>query len=344
MKICLLSRFFDLRNAGIGRYSMELLKRLVDRGHDVIAVSQDGGIPLGQGRAKYLVYTLFEIRFKIPKGCDAYHALAPTEGLYLPKENSIVTFHDLIPWLHADEGWYRQGILARLYKGVGSSWFRYCCENAAARAKRIICNSEQTKKEVVDSLGVEEEKVRITRWGISDELRPHRVPHQAYIVGTLGYLERRKRIDLLIKAFKRARMTNAQLWIAGRGKDKERLVKLARGDERIKFLGFIPEERLNWFYNSLDVFVFPSKIEGHGLPIVEAMKCKVPVVILRDAIIPYDVKKHAHIVDEEDLPEFLRKQRFDENKIEEGYRFSLQYSWSKCVEQTEKIYEEVAQK
>lgn len=43
MRVCLLSRFFDLRNAGIGRYSMELMRGLRERGLEVRTVSQDGG-------------------------------------------------------------------------------------------------------------------------------------------------------------------------------------------------------------------------------------------------------------------------------------------------------------
>ncbi len=74
--------------------------------------------------------------------------------------------------------------------------------------------------------------------------------------------------------------------IGGSGPDKERLVVLAAGDKRIKFSGFIPEENMNEFYNSLDYFVFPSKSEGYGLPIVEAFACKKPVVVMNDGMIP----------------------------------------------------------
>ncbi|WP_225370026.1 glycosyltransferase [Methanobrevibacter arboriphilus] len=57
------------------------------------------------------------------------------------------------------------------------------------------------------------------------------------------------------------------------------------------FLGFISDEDMVDFYNSLDVFVFPTIMEGYGMPIVEAMACGKPVITLEDAYIPHDIKK-----------------------------------------------------
>jgi len=59
-----------------------------------------------------------------------------------------------------------------------------------------------------------------------------------------------------------------------------RQLKLERA---VEFRGFVPEEKLVKAYNSLDVFVMTSEWEGFGLPILEAQKCGVPVVIRDDA-------------------------------------------------------------
>jgi glycosyltransferase involved in cell wall biosynthesis len=51
----------------------------------------------------------------------------------------------------------------------------------------------------------------------------------------------------------------------------------------VEFVGFINEKNLPDFYNSLDVFVFPSFYEGFGVPLLEAMACEVPYIIGTDA-------------------------------------------------------------
>lgn len=262
MKVCLLSRFFDLRNGGIGRYSQELLRELINRGVNVTTVSQDSGLPLGQGRVKYFIYTAFEIGFKIPSGQDVYHACAPTEALHSPKPLTVF-FHDLIP-LYKTRTWY---------KGIAAGYFKHVCEVAVKKADAIMVQSEQTKREIVANFNVDESSVTVIRHGISPSLKPQEKKDDIFRIGTLSYLDPRKRIDVLIKAFLEANV-EGELVIAGKGPEYPKLRELSKKDHRIKFVGFVPDDRLAEFYNSLDVFIFPSKIEGYGLPLIEAMACK----------------------------------------------------------------------
>lgn len=101
--------------------------------------------------------------------------------------------------------------------------------------------------------------------------------------------------ELLIDAFK-----ENELIIEGIGVDKDKLVSRARGDDRIGFRGLIPDSKLVDFYNYLDVFVSPTWLEGYKLPIVEAMACKRPVIVLHEARIPWEVKRRCIIVEELD--------------------------------------------
>ena len=124
--------------------------------------------------------------------------------------------------------------------------------------------------------------------------------------------------------------------------DEDVLKKLAEGDSRIKFLGLIPDETLPDFYNSLDVFVFPTAIEGYGLPIVEAMACKKPVVVLDDAIIPWDVKRRCVIVDKLDY--VLGNKEYLERickgvDIEGNYTWAKEHDWDEAITQYEKLQE-----
>jgi len=337
MRIALFTRFFNRRNAGIGQYSLNLLREMLARGHEI-----DPVCTTRRGATGYFLYTSLEILNRIPRDVDVYHALTPLESIHLPKDRTVTTFHDLIPWLHREEEtWYFSGAFGRFRRWFGSWWFRLACRHAA-KSERIICNSDQTKREIMEHLGVVGEKITVTRPGISKDLRPKPKKHDSYRIGTLSYLDPRKRIDILIRAFKSANLgDDAELLIAGKGQDRPRLEAIAGGDSRIRFLGFVPEGEKADFYNSLDVFVLPSKLEGVGLPLVEAMACGIPVVSLQDAIIPSDVKDRTHIVSEADLPKLLEERNFNCD-IKANLEFARQHDWGKLADETEAIYEEVA--
>ncbi len=335
MKICLLTRFFNRRNAGIGQYSQKLLEEMLTRGHEI-----DPVCTTRRGAVGYLLYTGAEILLRIPRDVDVYHALTPLESIYLPKDKTVVTFCDLIPWLHRGEKtWYFSGRFGGFRRRFGSWWFTRACKKAAM-SQRITCISYQTKREVMDNLKVGEEKITVTRLGISKDLKPKPKKHDGYRIGTLSYLDPRKRIDILIRAFKKGDLDKAELLIAGKGEDKPRLEAIADGDSRIRFLDFVPENKKADFYNSLDVFVFPSLLEGYGLPPVEAMACGIPVVSMQDALIPGDVKSRTHIVKEDYLQSLLENRNFNCD-VGANLKFAREHDWKKFADKIEAVYQEV---
>lgn len=335
MKICLVGRFFDLRNGGIGRFSMEMLEALNKRSLDVVPVSTTR-----EGTSGHVIYSLFELAWKLPRRLDVYHCLTPMEAIYAPKKISVVTFHDFIPWKHVDntDTHYVRGSM-RSVKGLMSKSVFAFSARVAARCSLIICNSEQTRLEVIEYLNVPESKVSVIRFGIDRNLKPSLVKHDKYRIGTLSNLDQRKRVDLLIKAFLEVNV-DGELVIGGSGNDYHRLKSLSRDDKRIKFVGFVPQEKQTDFYNSLDFFVFPSKIEGYGLPIVEAMACKKPVIVLSDAIIPEDVKSNCTVVD--NLTDFLKNPQLIKD-IETAYLFAKQHDWDRCAEDYITLYKRLAE-
>ena len=98
------------------------------------------------------------------------------------------------------------------------------------------------------------------------------------------------------------------------------------------------EERMADFYNSLDLFVFPTKIEGYGLPIVEAFACKKPVIVLGDAIMTDEIKSRCTQVD--NLTDFLKSPKSTQD-IEANYAFAKTHDWNICVEEYIKLYQRV---
>ncbi len=336
-EICLVARFFDLRNGGIGRFSMEMREGLEKRGYHIQPVSAGR-----QGDNGYLIYSAFDLLRRLPRKCDVYHCMTPVETLYAPKARTIVTFHDLVPWLHLTETetHYAQGQFKQAKRFISKNYFHFA-SRIASHCRFVVCNSDQTKSEVIEHLGVDEKKVSVVRLGVARGLEPRARQDRVFRVGTLSYLDRRKRIDLLIKAFLEANV-DGELVIGGTGVDGERLRAAAGGDPRIKFAGFVAEEKMVDFYNSLDLFVFPTRFEGYGMPMVEAFFCKKPVVVLNDGVMPDEIKSRCLVTD--NLVEFLKKpQKAAQRDIEANYRFARLHDWDKCVEEYVALYQKVIQ-
>jgi len=336
MNICLLTRYFDFRNAGLGRVSSEIMKGLVKRQHSVWKVSTDGN-----SLYSYFFYTLVEIPIKMPRiNVDVYHAITPMEAMWLPKDKSVVTFHDLFQI--SAPGKLGSGLGYSKWKNfVGTNYFRIAV-NIAKRCRFVAAVSEKTKQELVDYIGVPKDKVIVIPSGIKPDLVPLSRKDKVFRVGYLGQLDRRKRVNVLIDAFKDSELE--ELVIGGVGADTVKLKEQAGRDKRIKFLGMVPDTSLVDFYNSLDIFVMPTWLEGYGLPIVEAMACKKPVVVLQDADIPWEIKKRCIVVD--NLGMALGNRGYLEGlintiDIEGNYKFAKEHDWDKCVDRYVELYREI---
>jgi len=111
---------------------------------------------------------------------------------------------------------------------------------------------------------------------IFSETRPGKVP---LIVGGVGRLTAQKGFDLLIEAWKRLKLDNIRLIIAGSGPDKDNLNRqIIKNNltQQIQLSGDVAD--MSDFYQHLDLFVMPSRWEGLGIAALEAGACGVPVV------------------------------------------------------------------
>jgi len=333
MKICLVTRKFDLKTGGIGRISTELRDGLRKRGHEVITVSTPR-----EDLASYFLYTFLELHFKLPKGCDVYHAITPMESIWLPKEKSVATILDLIPITNPKDSGTRMSTNS-ITRSIGKSCFSIGCK-AASRCKKVVSISNLVQDGFEAHFG---KRPRVIRLGINEDLEPRPKKNSRLRIGYLGQLIERKGVGLLINSFMRSRL-DADLVLGGNGMDKEYFKALGKRDTRIKFPGFIPDEKLVDFYNSLDVFVFPTTIEGYGLPIVEAMACKIPVIVLSNSIIPKEVKNRCIVVD--GLDYILGHRDYLEGlcksvDIEGNYKWAKEHNWNKTVDEYIEVYKEV---
>jgi glycosyltransferase involved in cell wall biosynthesis len=343
MKICLVTRYFDLTNGGIGQCSIAIRDGLRKRGHEVVCISDDGDYK----NHNYFKYALIHLSKAIPKDCDVYHAMTPMESIYMPKDKTLVTIHDLITSIHADTLKKHDGHGPRgwLRNELGQRFFSMSI-NYALKARYITCPSKLTAMELVENTGVNPAKIHVIRHGIIDGLEPRPKLDNVYRVGTLSILHSRKRIEMLIRAFLDANI-DGELVIAGTGPDEASIKIMSKGDPRVRFLGFIQPEEVCDFYNSLDLFVYPSPVEGFGLPPVEAMACGKPVVVMEDALIPEEIKKRCIVTDNltktiQINSMFTHPKSHLSNTDLDNRAFALSHTWDSAVDRYIQLYEQIA--
>lgn len=284
-------------------------------------------------------------------GIDLLHAMAFV-GPLATSCPFVVTIYDL-SFLH--------------YPAAFRPWNRWYLSRftvlSARRARRVIVISESTKRDVVNILGVPPASVDVVYCGVDETFHPlpaiqvtsfrrERALPDRFIL-FLGTLEPRKNVQTLIRAYARWRKAEPgipKLVVAG-GKgwyydqifaEVERL-GLA-GD--VIFPGYVMQEELPWWYNAADLFVYPSRFEGFGLPVLEAMACGIPVVTTNAASLPEVAGDAALFVspdDETQLVEAMRcalsDQTFREEMTAKGLARAATFTWERTARQTRDTYE-----
>jgi glycosyltransferase involved in cell wall biosynthesis len=275
---------------GIGNYVLGMLRGLTEAGpeHEIVAFSAVAppgrrrieqsldGVPvrrrlivvpprshywrtawsrLGRGPVEWLVGPL-----------DVFHF---SDWMYPPQRHGVraTTIHDLVPlrhpnWVHPQT--YRMH--SRKYA------------HAAKTCDLIIVNSEFTAGEVVDVLGFPRERICVAYPGLGSSFRidgPSRDLGGPYVL-TVATLERRKNLETLLAAMPLIKKRHPGLRLAIAGAPGWQPPALDAED--IVPLGYVDDEELAALYRGAGVFVYPSRFEGFGIPIVEAMACGTPVV------------------------------------------------------------------
>ncbi|MCL2156514.1 MAG: glycosyltransferase [Methanobrevibacter sp.] len=333
MDITLISKSFQTNTTGLGSYSKMVYECIKDEEDFNINLlfqkqKQKRGISTMKFSFVEIPLQLMKKRFKYGSS-DVYHILNPLESFYFNPKKSVVTIHDFIPIHYSEEANKFTTITKIIYKKA---------LNKSIKFKNIIVTSQETADVLKLDYNVDDDNINIIKYAIDDKYHPKFIKNDIFTIGTVSVLESRKRIDILIEAFLEANIENSQLLIGGSGGMKTKLKELANNDSRIKFLGFIPDEKMVDFYNSLDVFVFPTILEGYGLPIVEAMACGKPVITLEDGFIPSDLKKRTFISSKSNLANDLKNKNF-KCDIENNLKFAKEeHSLNKMGQKLKKIY------
>ncbi len=152
-------------------------------------------------------------------------------------------------------------------------------------ADKIICISKDTAQEVTNTYNIAKEKVIVIPCCV-DTAKYYPIKNSAKIPNSIlfvGRHDKRKGISFLIKSAALALKTNQNLkvFIGGTGPQLQNHINLANSLKimnNVKFLGHIPEEKLNQWYNQVEIVIVPSVFEGFGLTVIEAMAAGTPVI------------------------------------------------------------------
>ena len=148
--------------------------------------------------------------------------------------------------------------------------------NAARTCDVIFTNSRYTADDVRDRLGVADERLRVAPPGVDDVFTAggERAELGRPYVLTVATLEPRKNLGTLVAAHRLLGGERALAVAGGEGWGEQPDLDVPG----VLRLGFVDDGRLAELYRGAAAFVFPSRFEGFGIPIVEAMACGVPVV------------------------------------------------------------------
>lgn len=358
--------------AGIGRYTLELIKKLIEIDKDnqylLFFSFMRSSIYKKKIIKEFQKYKNVEIKiFKIPgnlkekvwgwkvswfkrflKGVDVYYAPSFLEvnlGLNLPQ---VVTIYDLTPFLFPEH----------LGKKL-SDFFNLRTKQACEKAAKIIVISESTKNDLQKTLKVPESKLKVIYPGLNllstpSEKLPAGLKPKLYIL-TVGTLEPRKNLIGLFKAYVLLppriqrkyplAIVGAKGWNTGETFEVYKKLKL---EGKVKFLGYVSDAILANLYHHAAIFVYPSLYEGFGFPVLEALSYGIPVVTSNISSLPEVIGKAGLLVNPQDPKEItsaMQKLLEHKNERERLSRLSkaqaAKFNWQISAKQTLKIFDEL---
>jgi alpha-1,3-rhamnosyl/mannosyltransferase len=256
------------------------------------------------------------------RGVEVFHG-TDFSVPYIPRRPSVMTLHDLSPWLREDASFRVRRRVPVLLR--------------ARIPTMIITPSEAVRRAAIARFKLDGERVEAVPLAASSCFRPVDVaPTQPYLL-FVGTLESRKNIERLVEAWREVRKTEAvDLVLAGRVREG---FAAPAAEPGLRVLGAVPEEDLPALYSGAEAFVYPSLYEGFGLPVLEAMQCGATVITSRDPAI-MEVSGGAAIhVDATDVRELAEAMRARPRLREESLKRAALFSWPATARKTKGVYE-----
>lgn len=364
MKILVDARELHPHRAGIGRYIFNLfhdMERAVPS-HSFSAVVMESGAPylprlLGNeplkirwnnfNRALKPVWDNYFLARRFHRlGCGLYYAPCHFGPVFDKRIPIVATIHDLTPFLFPETFGRARG-----------AYLRFMMKRLVKAARRISTPSENTRNDLIKTLGVNPDKILVIRPSLGPlpgaSVGENPVKADKYIL-SVGTMEPRKNLARLIKAYSRLPSSLREeypLVITGRAGWKTGGLRSTAEQEGVTnntiFTGFIAEEHLPAVLAGAAVFCYPSLYEGFGFPPLEAMYFGTPVLTSNVSSLPEVVGDAAlavnpHSIEEisDGLNRLLTDEPLREKLRRKGFKQAGEFIDNGFAEKTLKFFDE----
>jgi len=285
------------------------------------------------------------------EGIELFHGLSNELPLGISKKNikSIVSIHDLIFILYPE--WY--SFSDRIFHKLK-------VKNAVKNADAIIAVSEQTKRDIIELLKVEPEKIHVIYQSCDStfkksfsEAEKNKVQKKYNLPDTfllnVGTIEPRKNLMVVVKSLK---YHNLPLVVVGRQTKYAEEVKKYIEEEglknRVHFLENISTKDLAVIYQLATIFCYPSIYEGFGIPIIEALYSKTPVITNKEGCFKEAAGPDSFYIDcknpemlAEKVNLLLKDKDLYEKSVSGGFKYVQKFDNEKIAQQLINLYNQV---
>ena len=266
---------------------------------------------------------------------------------------SVVTIHDLIFLRHPE-----------YYHWPDTSIYAWKFRQTIGQADRIVAISECTKRDIVELGQVDPERIQViyqscaTRFASvpsSDDCAQVRSRYQlpARYVLSVGTIEQRKNMLLAVQALP-LMPADVHLVVVGRATDYARqLTRFAEANglmHRLHLLHGVPDSHLPALYAQAEAFVYPSRYEGFGIPVIEAIRQGLPVVACTGSCLEEAGGPHCLYVSPDDpaalahaLGQMLRGASERERRIELSRQYIRRFDGNQAAETFLQLYQQLAE-
>lgn len=287
---------------------------------------------------------------------DIYHGLSNEIPLNsnMMKAKKIVTVHDLIFMRHPE-----------FYNPADRKVYTVKTKKSCALADAIVAVSEQTKNDLIELLQVPEEKIHVVYQTCDENFfheseyttndhSPEKYLPDNYIL-YVGTIEQRKNLSALVMAIHELDKTmQTTLVVVGKetnySKEVSNYVERYGLEKRVIFMKSVNNALMPLIYRKAKAFVYPSLYEGFGIPILEALASKVPVITTRGGCFHESAGPGSIFVDPDnagELADAIRLVLNDENKrkqmIETGYHYAQQFKPEICAKNMFDLYKKICE-
>lgn len=357
------SKISIAQKTGTENYSYNLLREILklDHKNDYTLYLREDPPDFVRGHPNVITKKIPLPRLWTQAGLASEVLFSPPDVLFVPAHTmplvhrpglkTVVTIHDL-----------GAEFLEQYHQFPQKLYLNRSTEYVAKFASHLIAVSEATKKDLVEKMGVDPKRISVIYEGWDRDLfhKPSlaqvKKVRGRYQLNTdylifVGTIQPRKNLERLIEAFSQAKIGLDLVLVGKRGWLSESIYTAPRKygvQDRVKFLGHVPNEDLPSLYGGAKALVFPSLYEGFGLPILEALACETPVLTSNSTSLP-EVGGQAAVYVNPLSVDSIRKgiediATNDDLRIKllsEGIKQVQKFSWGKAAQETLAVLEKV---